>query len=106
MFTFGVTSYPTSTFGLKMNGTLAVGPRSDFSSVGLIDTYHGPICLSMIGRSSYVHVSAENSCFAQPISCDKLTPTGQCHDSGTLMRGRMCVPTHWNWPPTGLAMNQ
>src|SRR5260370_5817681 len=77
-----------------------LGPCQERSSVGLKLKYQRPSLRSTIGRISQVHVSAEKAARWQPISLERLTPTGQCHDSGTLTLGRMWSPTHFQ-PPSG-----
>src|SRR6266581_1243042 len=69
------------------------GPWKDLSNVGLNERYHGPSCLSIMGRISHVQVSAEYRRLCQPISFERLMPTGQCQLGGTRTLGRMWLPT-------------
>ena len=98
-----LTSRPTATLGENTKPSLTPAYPSERPNVGLTATYHGPSCLSTIGRGSSVHVSLENSRRWYPTSADMLSPTGRCHDSGARTRGRMWSPTYCTpWPERSL----
>jgi hypothetical protein len=60
----------------------------------------------MIGRSSIPNVFTSNLPSVGPSSVERERPTGNFHDSGARIRGRMCAPTYWKPPDVGCAVKR